>query len=157
MSPTEGSASWENVCSDRSTTRPGFGASRSSTRQVTEAPVERFVTVTTMPKDSVGLAQVPGAAPYHEASPVSASSEAAETAGAGGRAGAAAGVVAVVARTVLLTGMADGAGVVVVVVVVVLEVVAAYFATIASGTAHRDCASVARTEVDVRVNATGRA
>ncbi len=51
-------------------TRPGFGASLSSTVHVVEAPVDRSVTVTTVPKASVGLAQVPAGAPYHEACPV---------------------------------------------------------------------------------------
>jgi hypothetical protein len=51
-------------------TRPGLCASRSSTVQRTDAPVPRSVTVTTVPKARVGLAQVPAGAPYHEASPV---------------------------------------------------------------------------------------
>jgi len=51
-------------------TRPGFCASRSSTVQRTDAPVETSVTVTTVPNARDGLAQVPARAPYHEASPV---------------------------------------------------------------------------------------
>ena len=51
-------------------TLPGFCASRSSTVHRTLAPVETSVTVTTAPKAKVGLAQVPAAEPYHEASPV---------------------------------------------------------------------------------------
>jgi len=50
-------------------TRPGLCASRSSTLQWTDAPVPRSVTVTTVPKARVGLAQVPAGAPYHEAKP----------------------------------------------------------------------------------------
>ncbi len=50
-------------------TRPGLCASRSSTLQLTDAPVPRSVTVTTVPKARVGLAQVPAGAPYHEAKP----------------------------------------------------------------------------------------
>jgi hypothetical protein len=38
--------------------------------QRTEAPVERSVTVTTVPKAKLGLAQVPAGAPYHDAWPV---------------------------------------------------------------------------------------
>ena len=51
-------------------TRPGLCASRSSTVQRTDAPVETSVTVTTVPNAKVGLAQVPARAPYHDASPI---------------------------------------------------------------------------------------
>ncbi len=70
MTPTTRLASWENVAGARSMTRPGLCASRSSTVQWTDAPVERSVTVTTVPKARDGLAQVPARAPYHDASPV---------------------------------------------------------------------------------------
>ena len=53
-------------------TRPGLCASRSSTVHRTDAPVERSVTVTTVPKARVGLAQVPAGEPYHEARPITA-------------------------------------------------------------------------------------
>jgi hypothetical protein len=158
MSPTDGSASWENVCSDMSTTRPGVQAWRSSTVQVTAAPLDRSVTVTTVPKVNVGLAQVPGLAPYHEATPVSVCPEAAWSAGAGGDGGGSVGAVA--AGTVRVTGIAGCTGVVVVVVLVVVVVrdIAAYAATIAVGMAHRDCASeLALAGVEARVSATARA
>ena len=67
MMPTDGSASWENVASARSMTRPGLPASRSSTVQWVVAPVERSVTVTTVPNARFGLAHVPAGAAYHEA------------------------------------------------------------------------------------------
>jgi hypothetical protein len=72
MTPTTRLASWENVAGARSMTRPGLCASRSSTVQWTDAPVETSVTVTTVPKARVGLAQVPALASYHDARPVEA-------------------------------------------------------------------------------------
>ena len=71
ITPTTSLASSENVAGDRSITRPGLCASRSSTMHRTERPgPETSVTVTTVPKARVGLAQVPAGAPYHEARPV---------------------------------------------------------------------------------------
>ena len=70
MSPVEVLANWANVACDRSMTRPGLSASRSSTVHCTDVPVDRSVTVTTVPKARSGLAQVPAGAPYQEACPV---------------------------------------------------------------------------------------
>jgi hypothetical protein len=64
------SANWANPDGDRSTTRGYPACSRSSTVHVVLAPVETFVTVTTVPKGSAGLAHLPGgAAAYHVAWP----------------------------------------------------------------------------------------
>ena len=71
MIPRGSAVSWENVASERSTTRPGFDASRSATLHVTEAPVARSVTVNSVPNTRVGLAHVPAGAPYHVACPIS--------------------------------------------------------------------------------------
>jgi hypothetical protein len=55
-----------------STTRGYPAPSRSSTVHCVEAPVPLLVTVSTVPKGSVGLAHIPGAASeYHVASPAS--------------------------------------------------------------------------------------
>ena len=79
--PCEGSASCENPEYDMSRTRPGLGASRSSTTQVALAPSELSVTSTSVPKARVGLAQPPGgASEYQVATPSSELS----SAGAGG-------------------------------------------------------------------------
>jgi len=51
-------------------TRPGLCASRSSTVHRTDTPVATSVTVTTVPKAKLGLAQVPAGEPYHDASPL---------------------------------------------------------------------------------------
>ncbi len=75
-------AIWVNSCSDRSTTRPGFGASRSSTVQVVVAPVASLRTVRTTPWGSVSLAQPPGNVSYQVAPPVALLPDAA-AAGAG--------------------------------------------------------------------------
>jgi hypothetical protein len=64
------SANCANPDGDMSTTRGYPACSRSSTVHVVLAPVETFVTVTTVPKGSVGLAHLPGgAAAYHVAWP----------------------------------------------------------------------------------------
>ena len=124
MTPTTRLASWENVAGARSMTRPGLCASRSSTVQWTDAPVETSVTVTTVPKARVGLAQVPARASYHDARPV----EAWGGAGGGDATGFGAGTGALGATTAdtetAATGFevgagAGGGGVVVVEVVVV--------------------------------------
>ena len=118
MTPCDGLASWANVASDRSMTRPVLGLWRSSMVQVTEAPVARSVTVITVPKGMFGVAHVPAGAWYHEAWPVSLWPEP-EAAVAG-----AAVVVVVRATVVVLTGatrtgtvVVVGCGAVVVVVV----------------------------------------
>ena len=51
-------ANSENSAGDRSTTRPGLFASKSSTVQTTEAPLDD-VTVNTVPLGRSGLAQPP--------------------------------------------------------------------------------------------------
>ena len=64
------SANWSNPDGDMSTTRGYPACSRSSTTHVVCAPVDAFVTVTTVPKGNVGLAHLPGgAAAYHVAWP----------------------------------------------------------------------------------------
>jgi len=99
MSPVAVLARRANVACDRSMTRPGLSAWRSSTVHCTDAPVDRSVTVTTVPKARSGLAQVPAGASYQEASPVAECGGAAVVVGAGavvGGAGGGAGLGAVV-------------------------------------------------------------
>jgi len=106
-------------------TRPGLCASRSSTLQWTDAPVERSVTVTTVPNARVGLAQVPAGELYHDAPPVLWWAEAVTACSTAGF-GAGAGTGSLGAATTATDTAADGfsetiggdAGVVVVVVVV---------------------------------------
>jgi hypothetical protein len=69
--PWLGSASCEKPQYDRSTTRPGLSASRSSTTQVTDAPFVRSTTVSSVPNGSHGLAHPSaGASGYQVATPV---------------------------------------------------------------------------------------
>ncbi len=103
MTPSAVLASREKVSSDKSMIRPATAGPRSSTVQVVERASERSVTVTTVPKARPGLAQVPAAAQYHEASPVSSF--------AGGRGGGAGGTVVVVVVVVVGGGEATAAGV----------------------------------------------
>ncbi len=70
MTPADRLDSRENVVSDMSRTRPVLADCRSSTVHRTEPPVATSVTVTTVPKARVGLAQPPGVVSYHDASPV---------------------------------------------------------------------------------------
>jgi hypothetical protein len=103
-------------------TRPGLCASRSSTVQRTEAPVETSVTSTTVPNANVGLAQVPAGDPYHEANPAELRCGTAATATTGIGAGrGASGATAPVetASDAPRPGGAGGGGVLVEVVVVV--------------------------------------
>ena len=99
-------------------TRPGLCASRSSTVHRTEAPEATSVTVTTVPKASVGLAQVPAGEPYHDATPLIPCAGAAAV-GAGADTGLGAdgggfGVTAVAAGGALWMGAWGGGSVVVV-------------------------------------------
>ena len=119
-------AIWENPDGDMSTTRPALSPSRSSTVHVVRAPVPSLVTVSTVPKDSAGLAQNPGGAcAYQVANPVSELPEVGAGAGAGGAVvvvvGGGGGAVVVVVvgggggRVVVVVGGGGGAVVVVVV------------------------------------------
>jgi hypothetical protein len=109
--PWLGSASWAKPDGDMSTTRGYPASSRSSTTHVVLAPVAVSVTVTTVPKGSVGLAQRPGgASAYHVACPLSLSP------GAG--AGAAVGATVCATTGAVVTGAVSGrTGATVVVVV----------------------------------------
>jgi hypothetical protein len=91
-------------------TRPGLCASRSSTVQRTEAPVETSVTSTTVPNANVGLAQVPAGDPYHEASPAELRCGTAATATTGTGAASGATAPAETAPDTARTGGAGGAG-----------------------------------------------
>ena len=107
-------------------TRPGLWASRSSTLQLTDTPVARSVTVTTVPNASVGLAQVPAGELYHDAPPVLWCAGAVTTgaatgfgAGAGTGAGGLGAATTATATAAGGFGATTGGGGVVVVVVVV--------------------------------------
>jgi hypothetical protein len=83
--PVDGSPISENGVYDMSTTRPGLSASRSSTRHVVLAPVTSFVTVSSVPRGSHGLAQPPaGVSVYHVAPPVADAAGAVVVVGGGG-------------------------------------------------------------------------
>jgi len=124
-------------------TRPGLNAWRSSTVHSIESPDDRAVTVTTVPKDRKGLAHVPVRAPYHDASPV--------TASCGGGGGGAVVVVVVVDVVVVVVGgggtgtwrtaavgVTTAAVVVVVVVGALVVVVGECSAASAMGAVHLD-------------------
>jgi hypothetical protein len=82
--------------------RPATAGPRSSTVQVVERPSERSVTLTTVPKARLGLAQVPAGAQYQEASPICSY--------AGGGGGGGGGVVVVVVVVEGGDGTATGVG-----------------------------------------------
>jgi len=71
MTPDDNGANWAKVDRDRSRIRPASYGPRSSTRQLTERPVLRSVTVSSVPKGNDWWAQVPAGASYQDAGPVS--------------------------------------------------------------------------------------
>jgi hypothetical protein len=86
ITPSASGANRANVAWSKSMMRsPPPNGPRPSIVQVAVAPVARLVTVTTVPRGSVGLAHAPAAATYQVAWPVSDAAGGAVVGGGGGR------------------------------------------------------------------------